>query len=131
MVAAAVLLSVVGVLGIAGLGDHTPERRADRRSAAGRQPGESLPDPYAWDPERAEHDFVRRAAARHRHLLYGSLARRRARQRRAHGALAAAGRGRGPRGGRRPRHARGRWCSSRAPGATTRSRRTASRAPSG
>ena len=68
MVAAAVLASVVGILAISRLGDGTPTGVPTVAPPPGHS-GESLPDPYAWDPERAQ-DFVRRAATGSSHLLY-------------------------------------------------------------
>src|SRR5215213_5891649 len=69
MVAAAVLLSAVGILGIAGLGDRTPSAVPTVAPPPGGGRGQSLPDPYAWAPERAE-DFEHRAASGSSHLLY-------------------------------------------------------------
>jgi hypothetical protein len=69
MVAAAVLLSAVGVLGIAGIGDRTPHGVPTVPPPPGKDRGEALPDPYAWDPDRAA-DFERRAASGTSHLLY-------------------------------------------------------------
>src|SRR5436190_9957905 len=68
MVAAAVLLSVVGILGISRLGDQTPEAVPTVAPPPG-QSSASFPDPYAWDPGRAA-DFERRAATGVSHLLY-------------------------------------------------------------
>lgn len=68
MVAAAVLLSAVGILGIAGLGDHARKGVPTVAPPPGGG-GKALADPYAWDPQR-EQEFVRRAASGTSHLLY-------------------------------------------------------------
>jgi len=63
-----VLLAVAGMAAIAGLGGRTP----GAVSTIAPPPGgdeEALPDPYAWDPERAA-ELKRRAAAGTSHLLY-------------------------------------------------------------
>jgi hypothetical protein len=70
MVAAAVLLSAIGILGIAGLGDDTPEGVPTVAPPPGAKSGDkALPDPYAWDPAR-EQEFVDAAASGTSHLLY-------------------------------------------------------------
>jgi hypothetical protein len=69
MVLAAVLLTTVGILGIAGLGDRTPGGVPTVAPAPGGKDEQGLPDPFAWDPER-EDEFVRRAATGTSHLLY-------------------------------------------------------------
>ena len=69
MVLAAVLLTAVGILGIAGLGDRTPGGVPTVAPAPGGEDEQGLPDPFAWDPER-EDEFVRRAATGTSHLLY-------------------------------------------------------------
>ena len=69
MVLAAVLLTAVGILGIAGLGDRTPGSVPTVAPAPGGEDEQGLPDPFAWDPER-EDEFVRRAAAGTSHVLY-------------------------------------------------------------
>jgi hypothetical protein len=68
VVVAAVLLAATGVAGIAGLGDRTPGAVPTIAPPPGGE-GEALPDPYAWDPERAG-EFERRAAAGTSHPLY-------------------------------------------------------------
>lgn len=69
MVLAAVLLTALGILGIAGLGDRTPGGVPTVAPAPGGEGERGLPDPFAWDPER-EDEFVRRAATGTSHLLY-------------------------------------------------------------
>jgi len=70
MVAAAVLLSALGIVGIAGLGDRTPDGVPTVAPPPGDKGGnEALPDPYAWDPDR-EQEFVNAAASGTSHLLY-------------------------------------------------------------
>ena len=69
MVLAAVLLTAVGILGIAGLGDRTPGSVPTVAPAPGGEDEQGLPDPFAWDPER-EDEFVHRAATGTSHLLY-------------------------------------------------------------
>ena len=69
MVLAAVLLTAIGILGIAGLGDRTPGGVPTVAPAPGGEDEQGLPDPFAWDPER-EDEFVRRAATGTSHLLY-------------------------------------------------------------
>jgi hypothetical protein len=69
MVLAAVLLTTIGILGIAGLGDRTPGGVPTVAPAPGGEDEQGLPDPFAWDPER-EDEFVRRAATGTSHLLY-------------------------------------------------------------
>jgi Family of unknown function (DUF5715) len=69
MVAAAVLLSVVGILGIASVGDDTPKGVPTIAPPPGDHGGKAVPDPYAWSPER-EQKFVERAASGTSHLLY-------------------------------------------------------------
>jgi hypothetical protein len=69
MVLAAVLLTAIGILGIAGLGDRTPGGVPTVAPAPGGGDEQGLPDPFAWDPER-EDEFVRRAATGTSHLLY-------------------------------------------------------------
>jgi hypothetical protein len=69
MVLAAVLITVLGILGIAGLGDRTPGGIPTVAPAPGGSGEQGLPDPFAWDPER-EDEFVRRAARGTSHLLY-------------------------------------------------------------
>jgi len=70
MVLAAILLTSIGILGIAGLGDRTPGGVPTVAPAPGGGSGEQgLPDPFAWDPER-EDEFVSRAAKGTSHLLY-------------------------------------------------------------
>ena len=70
MVLAAVLLTAIGILGIAGLGDRTPGGVPTVAPAPGGGSDEQgLPDPFAWDPER-EDEFVSRAAKGTSHLLY-------------------------------------------------------------
>jgi hypothetical protein len=69
MVLAAVLLTALGILGIAGLGDRTPGGVPTVAPAPGGEDEQGLPDPFAWDPER-EDEFVRRAATGTSHLLY-------------------------------------------------------------
>jgi hypothetical protein len=69
MVLAAVLLTALGILGIAGLGDRTPGGVPTVAPAPGGEDVQGLPDPFAWDPER-EDEFVRRAATGTSHLLY-------------------------------------------------------------
>jgi hypothetical protein len=65
---AAALLAGAAVAGIAGLGGSTPGAVPTIAPPPGGE-GEPLPDPYAWDPERAE-EFERRAATGTSHLLY-------------------------------------------------------------
>ena len=70
MVLAAILLTAIGILGIAGLGDRTPGGVPTVAPAPGGGSDEQgLPDPFAWDPER-EDEFVSRAAKGTSHLLY-------------------------------------------------------------
>src|SRR4051794_14285711 len=69
MVAAAILLSAAGILGIARLGDKTPDGVPTIAPPPGGDAGKAIPDPYAWDPER-EQEFVSRAASGTSHLLY-------------------------------------------------------------
>ena len=69
IVLAAVLLTTVGILGIAGLGDRTPGGIPTVAPAPGGKDEQGLPDPFAWDPER-EDEFVARAAKGTSHLLY-------------------------------------------------------------
>ena len=70
MVLAAILLTSIGILGIAGLGDRTPGGVPTVAPAPGGGSDEQgLPDPFAWDPER-EDEFVSRAAKGTSHLLY-------------------------------------------------------------
>jgi hypothetical protein len=69
MVLAAVLLTAIGILGIAGLGDRTPGGIPTVAPAPGGGQDEGLPDPFAWDPDR-EQEFVSRAATGSSHLLY-------------------------------------------------------------
>jgi hypothetical protein len=69
MVLAAVLLTAIGILGIAGLGDRTPGGIPTVAPAPGGKDGQGVPDPFAWDPER-EDEFVERAATGTSHLLY-------------------------------------------------------------
>ena len=69
MVAAAVLLSAIGILGISGLGDSTPPAVPTVAPPPNGRSGDSLPDPYAWAPDR-EQEFVRSAAGGTSHLLY-------------------------------------------------------------
>ncbi len=70
MVLAAILLTSIGILGIAGLGDRTPGGVPTVAPAPGGGSDEQgLPDPFAWDPER-EDEFVARAAKGTSHLLY-------------------------------------------------------------
>ena len=98
-----------------------PEARSDRE----RTP---LPDPFAYDPERAE-EFERRAAAGTSHVLYARSPGGAWRERRS-GSRAGARRSRRPR--RRPTSTptgSRRSCSSRARAARTRWR-AARRAPS-
>ena len=69
MVLAAALLTAIGILGIAGLGDRTPGGIPTVAPAPGGKDEQGLPDPFAWDPER-EDEFVSRAAKGTSHLLY-------------------------------------------------------------
>ena len=69
MVLAAVLLTAIGILGIAGLGDRTPGGVPTVAPAPGGKDEQGLPDPFAWDPER-EDEFVSRAAKGSSHLLF-------------------------------------------------------------
>ena len=69
MVLAAALLTALGILGIAGLGDRTPGGIPTVAPAPGGKDEQGLPDPFAWDPEREE-EFVSRAAKGTSHLLY-------------------------------------------------------------
>ena len=69
MVLAAALLTALGILGIAGLGDRTPGGIPTVAPAPGGKDEQGLPDPFAWDPER-EDEFVSRAAKGTSHLLY-------------------------------------------------------------
>ena len=68
MVAASVLLSSIGILGISGLGDSTPPAVPTVAPPPNGKSGDSLPDPYAWAPDR-EQEFVRSAAGGTSHLL--------------------------------------------------------------
>ena len=105
VVVVAVLAAVAGMLAIARFGDDAPSGVATVAPPPGGE-SEGLPDPFAWDPDRAD-EFTRRAATGSSHLLYrlspgGVLesAERTARWR-------PADRGGRARRGRRPRHARG------------------------
>ena len=69
IVLAAVSLTAIGILGIAGLGDRMPGGVPTVAPAPGGEDEQGLPDPFAWDPER-EDEFVRRAATGTSHLLY-------------------------------------------------------------
>ena len=69
MVLAAIVLTALGILGIAGLGDRTPGGVPTVAPAPGGGDEQGLPDPFAWDPGR-EDEFVRRAATGTSHLLY-------------------------------------------------------------
>src|SRR3954447_13742075 len=71
MVLAAVLLTAIGILGIAGLGDRTPAGipTVPPGGGDGVQDEQGVPDPFAWDPGR-EDEFVERAATGTSHLLY-------------------------------------------------------------
>ena len=130
MVLAAVLLTAVGILGIAGLGDRTPGGIPTVAPAPGGEDEQGLPDPFAWDPER-EDEFVSRAAKGTSHLLYtlspGGVAESAERVDRWRPRIEAAAR----RGRRGPGHARGPRVPRERRAATTPSPRTASRARSG
>jgi hypothetical protein len=69
MIVAAAVLAAAGIAGIAGLGDDTPDGVPTVAPPPGGGDAEPLPDPFAWDSERAE-EFERRAAAGSSHLLY-------------------------------------------------------------
>src|SRR5215218_2246745 len=69
VVLAAFVLTALGILGIAGLGDRTPGGVPTVAPAPGGGDEQGLPDPFAWDPGR-EDEFVRRAATGTSHLLY-------------------------------------------------------------
>jgi hypothetical protein len=71
MVLAAVLLTSIGILGIAGFGDRTPGGipTVAPGGGDGDQDEQGVPDPFAWDPERTD-EFVSRAAKGSAHLLY-------------------------------------------------------------
>jgi hypothetical protein len=63
-----VLVSVAGILAIAQVA-HRSEDAVPTVAPPPGGGGGSLPDPYAWAPDRAQ-DFVRRAASGTSHLLY-------------------------------------------------------------
>jgi hypothetical protein len=69
VVLAAIVLTALGILGIAGLGDRTPGGVPTVAPAPGGGDEQGLPDPFAWDPGR-EDEFVRRTATGTSHLLY-------------------------------------------------------------
>jgi hypothetical protein len=71
LLAAAVLLVAAGVAGFLTRPDDPPADIPVVPTPPGEvgEESEPLPDPYAWDPERAD-EFTRRAAAGNSHLLY-------------------------------------------------------------
>jgi len=71
LLAATVVLVAAGIAGLLTRTDGVPAGVPVVPTPPGEagQDTEPLPDPYAWDPERAD-EFVRRATAGNSHLLY-------------------------------------------------------------
>jgi hypothetical protein len=71
LLAAAVLLVAAGIAGFLTRSDEPPADIPVVPTPPGEvsEESEPLPDPYAWDPERAD-EFTRRAAAGNSHPLY-------------------------------------------------------------
>ncbi len=119
-IAAALVVAAAAVFLLTRGGDEAPEGVPFVPTPPGEVQTDAppLPDPFAWAPDRAA-QFERRAAAGNSHPLYAlspggaiASAERTARWRPQVERAAARGRG-------RPRHARGRSSSSRAPAART------------
>jgi hypothetical protein len=67
-VLAGLLLALAAAVGVLARDDEPPADLPVVPTLPGRE-AEPLPDPFAWDPERAD-EFARRAAAGNSHLLY-------------------------------------------------------------
>ena len=130
--ATALVLLVAAAAAVLARDDSPPAGVAGDPDAAGRgrRGRQAARRPVRVGPA-ARSDFAQRAAAGNSHLLYALSPGGARRERRAHGALAAARRARGAsRPASTPTRSRG-SCSSRAPGARTRGRPAALESASG